>query len=98
MSARRKLVAMIGTDAIDADTGPVKTAYTLTAPAGKHEVISPLTTMVQAKIDSDAAAGKATSVDAAASFVQTRPDAQGLRVRQLHCQARFQPGQQEGRR
>jgi hypothetical protein len=65
-----KLVAMIGTDAIDADTGPVKAAYTLTAPAGKHEVISPLTTMVQAKIDSDDKAGKTTSVDAAATFVQ----------------------------
>jgi mono/diheme cytochrome c family protein len=65
-----KLMAMIGTDAIDADTGPVKTAYTLTAPVGRHEVISPLTTMVQAKIDADEKAGKPTSVDAAASFVQ----------------------------
>jgi hypothetical protein len=65
-----KLVAMIGTDAIDADNGPVKTAYTLTAPAGRHDVISPLTTMVQAKIDSDDKAGKTTSVDDAATFVQ----------------------------
>ena len=66
-----KLVAMIGTDAIDADTGPVTTPYTLTTPVGRHGVISPLTTMVQAKIDADKAAGKTTSADAAATFVQT---------------------------
>ncbi|HNW02332.1 MAG TPA: hypothetical protein PKH04_09685, partial [Burkholderiaceae bacterium] len=48
-----RLVAMIGTDAVDLDTGPVTIPYTLQTPAGKHDVISPLTTMVQAKMDED---------------------------------------------
>lgn len=41
------ILAMVGTDAIDADTGPVKTAYTLKAPADTTGVISPLTTLVE---------------------------------------------------
>ena len=45
------LIAMVGTDAVDADTGPVTTAYTLKAPADQALVISPLTTMVQAYLD-----------------------------------------------
>ncbi|MBK6388077.1 MAG: hypothetical protein IPF71_15555 [Rhodoferax sp.] len=48
------LVAMVGTDAVDADTGPVAKAYTLQTPAGRFGVISPLTTMVQAKMDASA--------------------------------------------
>jgi mono/diheme cytochrome c family protein len=69
--ATAKLVAMVGTDAIDADTGAVTTAYTLTTPVGKHGVISPLTTLAQAKIDADRAAGKTTSADDADAYVQT---------------------------
>lgn len=57
------LVAMVGTDAKDADTGPVTTAYTLTAPADKALVISPLTTLVQAYLDSTGG----SSADAAAA-------------------------------
>ena len=41
------ILAVVGTDAVDADTGPVATAYTMTAPADKPTVVSPLTTMVQ---------------------------------------------------
>ena len=67
-----KLVAMIGTDAIDADTGPVLTAYTLKTAAGKHTVISPLTNMVQTKIDIDKASGTVTSTAAAEAYVQTQ--------------------------
>jgi trimeric autotransporter adhesin len=52
-AATAKLIAIVGTDAVDADTGAVKTAYTLQTPAGKTAVISPLTTMVQTKIDTD---------------------------------------------
>lgn len=65
--ARAKLVAMVGTDAIDADTGPVKTAYTLLAPAGKSDVISPLTTLVQTKMAMDN-----VSVDAADAWVKSQ--------------------------
>jgi len=41
------IVAIIGTDAVDADHGPVTTAYTLSAPADQSSVVSPLTTLVQ---------------------------------------------------
>lgn len=53
--ASAKLVAMVGTDATDMDfpTTHVPTAYVLRTPAGKHSVISPLTDMVQTKLDLD---------------------------------------------
>lgn len=40
------LVAIVGTDAVDADNGPVTEAYTLSTPAGKSGVVTPLTTLV----------------------------------------------------
>jgi trimeric autotransporter adhesin len=46
------IIAMVGTDAVDADNGPVLTAYTLTAPAGKPAVVSPLTTLVHQTMQS----------------------------------------------
>lgn len=57
------ILAVVGTDAVDADTGPVATAYTMTAPADKPTVVSPLTTMVQQMI----AITGASSTDAAAA-------------------------------
>ena len=44
------VVAMVGTDATDADHGPVATPFTLKAPAGQ-EIISPLTTLVQSYLE-----------------------------------------------
>ena len=41
------IIAMVGTDAKDADTGPVTTAYILKAPPDATDVVSPLTTLVQ---------------------------------------------------
>ncbi len=41
------LVAMVGTDAVDADNGPVTVPYKMTTPASRPTVISPLTTLVQ---------------------------------------------------
>ena len=41
------VIAVVGTDATDADTGAVPVAFTLKAPADKPSVISPLTTLVQ---------------------------------------------------
>jgi trimeric autotransporter adhesin len=41
------LVAMVGTDAVDADNGPVTVPYSMTAPASRPSVLSPLTTLVQ---------------------------------------------------
>lgn len=67
--ATAKLVAVVGTNATDTDTGLVKTPYTLQTPAGKHDVISPLTTMVQTKIDADHAAGTTTSTEDADKYV-----------------------------
>ncbi|TMH01067.1 MAG: hypothetical protein E6H79_15940 [Betaproteobacteria bacterium] len=66
------ILAVVGTDAIDADTGAVPTAYTLTAPADTTSVVSPLTTLVQQTI---ASTGASTS-DAA----RTVQDATGLTV------------------
>ena len=41
------IVALVGTDAVDADNGPVGIAYALSAPADQTGVVSPLTTLVQ---------------------------------------------------
>ena len=46
------LLALVGTDAVDADNGPVTVAFSMGAPADKTAVISPLTTMVQQTIAS----------------------------------------------
>lgn len=51
-----KIVANVGTDAVDVDNGAVPTAFTMTAPAtggGTTAVVSPLTTMVQTKMETD---------------------------------------------
>lgn len=45
------IVAIVGTDAVDKDNGPVTVAYTLKAPADASAVVSPLTTLVQAHIE-----------------------------------------------
>jgi len=66
------LVAQIGLDATDADTGAVKTAYTMQTPAGKHGVISPLTTLVRAKIDADKAAGINTTIEASETYIKSQ--------------------------
>jgi hypothetical protein len=60
------ILAVIGTDATDADTGPVKFPYTMTAPADKAAVVSPLTTLVQTLI----AGTGASSSDAETSVRQ----------------------------
>lgn len=49
---RHPVVAVVGTDAVDADFGPVKLAYTMTAPADKTAVVSPLTTLAQQLVQS----------------------------------------------
>lgn len=45
------LIAIVGTDAVDKDNGPVTVGFTLKAPADASAVISPLTTLVQAHIE-----------------------------------------------
>lgn len=57
------IVAMIGTDAVDADTGAVTVAYTLRAPADQTAVVSPYTSLVQSTIESTGA----STADAAKS-------------------------------
>jgi trimeric autotransporter adhesin len=49
------MLAVVGTDAIDADTGAVPVAFTLKAPADKTGVVSPLTTLVQAHMETSGA-------------------------------------------
>ena len=45
------VVAIVDTNALDRDTGPVSTRYVMKAPADAYAVISPLTTMVQAQVE-----------------------------------------------
>jgi len=66
------IVAIVGTDAVDADNGPVTVAYTMSAPADQTGVVSPLTTLVQQTV---ASTGATTA--AATKAVQ---DATGLTV------------------
>ena len=44
------IIALVGTDANDKDHGRVLTAYTMSAPADKLGVVSPLTTLVQQSV------------------------------------------------
>ncbi len=62
------ILAIVGTDAVDADHGPVGVAYTMTAPADKSAVVSPLTTLVQTLISTT---GASSSVAEAAVKAQT---------------------------
>ena len=64
------ILAVVGTNAVDADNGPVTTAYTLSAPADQVAVVSPLTTLVQQAV----ASSGATTAQAAKSV----QDATGL--------------------
>ncbi|RYX90636.1 MAG: hypothetical protein EOO28_28740 [Comamonadaceae bacterium] len=57
------ILAIVGTDAVDADHGAITVPYTMTAPADKPAVVSPLTTLVQTLIASTGA----SSTDAEAS-------------------------------
>jgi hypothetical protein len=66
------VLAIVGTDAVDLDTGPVMVAYTMSAPADKAAVVSPLTTLVQQVIVDTGA----SSAEAAKSV----QDLAGLRV------------------
>jgi hypothetical protein len=61
------VLALVGTDAVDADNGPVTTPFVLKAPADKQAVVSPLTTLVQATIENTGA-----SSDDAAAAVQAQ--------------------------
>ncbi len=45
------LLTLVGTDAVDADNGPVTEPFAMTTPPGKSSVISPLTTMVAQAMD-----------------------------------------------
>lgn len=59
------VLAVVGTDAIDADTGAVPTPYTMSAPADQAAVITPLTTLVQDVVAS-------TGVTSAAAETQVK--------------------------
>jgi hypothetical protein len=46
------ILAIVGTNATDADHGPVTVPYTLSAPADQTAVVSPLTSLVEATVAS----------------------------------------------
>lgn len=54
------VLALVGTDAVDAVNGPVTTAFSLSAPADKPALVTPLTTLVVAQV----AASGSTSAEA----------------------------------
>lgn len=58
------ILAIVGTDAVDAAYGPVNTGFTMTAPADQTSVVSPLTTLVQTTV----ATTGVSSAEAAASL------------------------------
>lgn len=58
------ILAVVGTDAVDADNGPVTIPFTMQAPADQTAVVSPLTTLVQTLI----ASSGVTSAEAEASI------------------------------
>jgi len=45
-AGKYSVLALVGTDAVDAEFGPVTTAFSMIAPADKPAVVSPLTTLV----------------------------------------------------
>jgi len=49
---RYAILAVVGTDARDVDTGAVPVPFTLKAPADRPSVVSPLTTLVQTAVES----------------------------------------------
>lgn len=53
------VLAVVGTDAVDADHGPVTQPFVMKAPADKTAVVSPLTTLVQAVVASTGATSAA---------------------------------------
>ena len=53
------LLTLVGTDAVDADHGPVTEPFAMTTPPGKSSVISPLTTMVAQAMESGATEAEA---------------------------------------
>lgn len=57
------VLALVGTDAVDAVNGPVTTAFVLKAPADQPAVVSPLTTLVVAQLD--AAGGSSADAERA---------------------------------
>lgn len=64
---RFPLLAVVGTDAVDADNGPVTVAFAMSAPADQSAVVSPLTTLVQRMVASTGA----STADAARSVQET---------------------------
>jgi hypothetical protein len=69
---RHAVVAVVGTDAVDADFGPVTAPFVLTAPGDRPAVVSPLTTLVEAR-------SRSTGEDSAAAESALRGQA-GLQV------------------
>ncbi|HSW16740.1 MAG TPA: hypothetical protein VLJ86_05900, partial [Ramlibacter sp.] len=61
---KASVVALVGTDAVDADSGPVTVPFALRAPADSTGVVSPLTTIVQRIIeDSGVSTAEAEAAD-----------------------------------
>lgn len=65
--ATTRLLAVVGTDAVDADFGAVTQAYTLQTPGTEAKVISPLTTLLRVRMDTTG-----ENVDTAKAYIKTQ--------------------------
>ncbi|MDB5848422.1 MAG: hypothetical protein JWP29_2174 [Rhodoferax sp.] len=65
------VVAMIGTDAVDADSGAVTAAYTLKAPADQATVVSPYSTLIERAANASGSTSAEAEAVLRASFGQT---------------------------
>ncbi len=67
------VVVQVGAETVDEDTGTVVgKAYTLSAPAGKPEFVSPITTLIQQSIETAEASGQTLSAEDAEQQVKTQ--------------------------
>lgn len=94
-AGRYPVVAIVGTDAVDADHGPVTVPFTLKAPADQPAVISPLTTLVDSVMQStgvkssEAAAAVQAQIGTQVSLFQDFTKGTGTDAKSLGALARM---------
>ena len=105
VNSGRSVLAVVPATAVDSVSGVVGTGYVLTAPAGKWQVVSPITTLVQAGVrdgtavaQAEAAVARQLKVSTAALYenyaTATGVDADALRTAAPLIVASLQEGRQ----
>lgn len=62
-TGRFPILAVVGTDASDADTGPVLVPFTMKTPADRPALVSPLTTLVQTLVEGSGLTSAAAEIE-----------------------------------